>query len=649
MTTPPVATAPLVDEADECVIAGPEVGAGQEAGQSRGRRWLPGLVCCITYAVLAVLMFGHVGDLGSAHLSGIGSSDNVVQIWWLEWAQYALWHGQNLLYTNWQNFPAGQNFGDNSSMLALGVLFSPITRLFGPVVAWNVLVRVGVVASAASMCFVLRRCTSWWPAAFVGGLLYGFSAYAAYYGGYLFLMFVPLPPLFFLLLHEVFVRQQWPPVRTGLALAAVVVVQYFVSTEVTASMVLLGALAVLIVVIARRRPLLAAGWHYAAKALGWAVGATAVVLFVPVAYTFTGPEHVTGAPFAPYYLSLLNPDLLSALAPVNEWIHPSLIPIKGASLVYGGLLYLGLPLVVVVAGFAIAFRKRRAILLAGVLAATSFVLSLGSHLIIDGHSTSVLMPFRLFLHLPLLNGLLSSRFALYTALFTAAMFAVGLDELWLRMSGSGRWQRASAGGRVLRAGVVVVLVAVVVLPLVPASTQSVSPAAPPPFFTSAAAGVIRPGSVVLAYPYPDPAATNGYSILVPVRPLLLDQAVARMRFKLIGGYGWFPSPYGVDGTTQPKVLHPSVVEQLFDAAYSGTPSPDVQRAEASGQLTADLRQFLRFYHVGTVVVVPVHDWTQVSRAVDAAIGPGTVTGGVTVWPHVQQRLGSASVLAAVHG
>ena len=51
------------------------------------------------------------------------------------------------------------------------------------------------------MCLVLRRWTNWWPAAFVGGLLYGFSAYETTGNPHLFVVFVPLPPIFFLLLY----------------------------------------------------------------------------------------------------------------------------------------------------------------------------------------------------------------------------------------------------------------------------------------------------------------------------------------------------------------------------------------------------------------------------------------------------------------
>ena len=104
-------------------------------------------------------------------------------------------------------------------MSALGVIsppFPPITKVFGPVVTFNIALRLAPAVSASSMCLVLRRWTRWWPAAFFGGLLYGFSASMDAHLNYLFLTFAPLPPLIFLLVHEVVVRQSWRPGRRAL-------------------------------------------------------------------------------------------------------------------------------------------------------------------------------------------------------------------------------------------------------------------------------------------------------------------------------------------------------------------------------------------------------------------------------------------------
>ena len=180
-------------------------------GFRSGRPWWPGAICLGLYLILTILEFGPSTSLGAGGIAVEGGSDGASQIWFLEWTQYALAHGHNPFFSQWQSFPTGLNVGVDTSMVALGVIFSPVTSLFGPIVTWNVLLRLAVVLSAFSMCLVLRRWTRWWPAAFFGGLIYGFSAYVTFNLGHLFLVFVPLPPLMFLLLHEILVRQQWRP------------------------------------------------------------------------------------------------------------------------------------------------------------------------------------------------------------------------------------------------------------------------------------------------------------------------------------------------------------------------------------------------------------------------------------------------------
>ncbi len=93
------------------------------------RRWWPPVLCCGLYVVLAILEFGHFGSIGSSHITGTRSDDAILQVWWLAWMADALPHGHNIFLTQWQNYPAGENFGVNDSMLPLGLLFLPITKL----------------------------------------------------------------------------------------------------------------------------------------------------------------------------------------------------------------------------------------------------------------------------------------------------------------------------------------------------------------------------------------------------------------------------------------------------------------------------------------------------------------------------------------
>ena len=226
------------------------------------------MVSCGLYGVLAMVEYGHFGSLGSRYISGSGTMDTTEQIWWLAWTAHSLPHLSSLFLAKGQNYPFGQNFGVNGSMLALGFIFAPVTKLFGPVVTWNILLRLAPVVSATSMCFVLRRWTTWWPAAFVGGLLYGFSAYSARDGTYLFLTFVPLTPLIFLLLHEILVRQRWRPGRTGILLGVLCGVQFFISTEVLATTVVMGVIVVGALALVYRRTLVER-WRYAVTAFGY--------------------------------------------------------------------------------------------------------------------------------------------------------------------------------------------------------------------------------------------------------------------------------------------------------------------------------------------------------------------------------------------
>ncbi|MGH9078566.1 MAG: hypothetical protein ACRDYE_00525, partial [Acidimicrobiales bacterium] len=235
------------------------------------RRW-PAAVCCALYVLIAMALYGNFGSLGPGHMAGaFRSMDSIVQIWWLAWAAHALPDVHNLFLAQGQNYPLGQNFGVNGSMLVLGIVFMPITKLFGPVVTWNILLRLAFAASASSMCLVLRRWTTWWPAAFLGGLLYALAGYTAWLGLYIFLIFVPLPPLIFLLLHEIVVRQQWRPVRTGILLGLVCSIQFFISTEILAGTGMMGAVAVALLVLIHRRTLVER-WRYALTAFAYCAG-----------------------------------------------------------------------------------------------------------------------------------------------------------------------------------------------------------------------------------------------------------------------------------------------------------------------------------------------------------------------------------------
>jgi len=568
-----------------------------------------------------------------------GGSDGVSQIWFLDWTEYALAHGHNPFFSGWQSFPTGLNTLSDTSMVALGTIVSPVTALFGPIVTWNVLLRLAVVSSAFAMCLVLRRWTNWWPAAFVGGLIYGYSAYITLNLGHLFLVFVPLPPLMFLLLYEILVRQRWRSGRTGAALGALCAVQYLISSEILVTTILMCVIATVLYLIACR-PDLNSMWRYVRTSLTSAIVVGGVLLLYPVYFTLFGPEHLNTAPQSPATLSALHGDLFSPVAPgSSEWLSPlrftSVFAHVGTT---GETLYLGIPLIVMAVVTVVWLRHRRIVLFASAMALVAFVLSLGQRLYVDGRYTGIPLPFEIFAHLPFLESLLAVRFSLFTILFVAGIVSVGLDELYRQIIRSprpswlpARWRGAAA------ATLSLALAAAVMLPAVADSAQPALPSHVAPFFSSTLTDVIPNGSVVLAYPYPK-SPQIGRSYTDSVDQVLLDQAASGMRFKLIGGYGWWPVPNQTYASPDAPSLEPLAVEAFFDAAFYGS-SDTAQAALLLRSHVQELRQFMQMHGVDAVIVLPVGKYPAVVVAeITAALGPPRRSGGVTVWTHVQQRL-----------
>jgi len=91
------------------------------------------------YSLLAVAVFSNTWLDPSG--SWIGSpKDPQLFIWYLGWIPHQLSQGRNPLFTDFLSYPAGVNLMWNTSMLFPAVLLWPVTAVFGPVVAYNLLI-----------------------------------------------------------------------------------------------------------------------------------------------------------------------------------------------------------------------------------------------------------------------------------------------------------------------------------------------------------------------------------------------------------------------------------------------------------------------------------------------------------------------------
>jgi hypothetical protein len=140
-------------------------------------RYRPVLIAGGVYLVLAVLLWWNVWTSHPTSTTTCGCGDSSLFTWFLAWPAYAISHGLNPLYSTAMFHPAGVNLLSNTAEVGFGIVLAPVTWLFGPIATLNVALTLSPALSALAMFVLLRRWVSWSPAAFAGGLLYGFSPF----------------------------------------------------------------------------------------------------------------------------------------------------------------------------------------------------------------------------------------------------------------------------------------------------------------------------------------------------------------------------------------------------------------------------------------------------------------------------------------
>jgi hypothetical protein len=636
------------------------------------------------YLVLACLLYWPATPFGTGHLPGCACGDPEQQTWFLAWTSHALTHGLNPFFTHYLNAPRGANLAIDTAMPLLGVLGTPITLLAGPVATFNLLLKLGLAASGASMFWVLRRYTSWWPAAFAGGLLFAFSPYLAGQAvRHVFLSFVPLVPLFIPLLDDWLVSRRRSPLRSGLLLGLVAALQYLISPEIllTSAIMAVAGLAWL----ALRHPR-AAGERTGALACGL-VAALPVFLLIAgyaVWLLIAGPNRPAGPVHILSGLARYHADLLSPLLPTShQLLAPGGLAAAGDRLPAGGTIengfYLGLPLLVLLCYFAVRYRRVPLVATATVIGLVAFILGLGSKLTVSGKAVGVPLPFVVFTHLPILQNLEPARLSLYVQLAAAVVVAVGLDRAraygWRRAgAAAGQGQPSPVGSLVpaavpatgkgdvqapvpppgatrpggmpvpgdpgspgrgagppgrapgwVRPVVVAAVGLVALLPLVPELPIHTYPIHTLRFFASAKVREVPPGAVALTFPFE----------LAPRNDAMMWQAASGMRFRVLGGDVFVPGPGG-RSTWHPLPEGPPVLAQVLEAGqYTKTPPPPM-----TASAVAAIRQLCAREHVAAVFVDRRAQYGHLfDLLVHRALGrPGRVEGRLSVWLNVRRDL-----------
>jgi len=416
------------------------------------------------YLALSAVLVARHGLAGPGHNCACGAgADPATYMWALRWWPDALTHGMNPFFTHLVWAPNGANVASAALIPLPSLLLYPVTAAFGPIVSYNVLVLLSP--------------------ALAGGYAFGFGTYELSQSlGHPNLMLVCLLPLIVLAAIE---HPRMGRSRYVTLMAALLAAQLLTSTEVLASVVLFGALAL---VLARR---------VRALALDTAL---AGLLAAAICSPYLLYSVVRAVPHGPVDAgNRLAADVLSFVLPGPITLLGSGAP--SANVAESGA-YIGIPLLLALVLYLLRARGLAARVIAGVGGASALA-ALGSHLLVDGNRT-IPLPWDALSRLPPLNDVVPDRLIVYLWLALAVALA-----LWLAHAGLARWT----------------LVVVGLALLLPDGKLWNARLRLPTFFsTSAYRRVLRPHEVVLVVPFAGLSSS------------MLWQAQTDMFFRMPEGY-----------------------------------------------------------------------------------------------------------------
>jgi len=380
------------------------------------------------YAVLAVLFFGRELLEGlSSYVLGKGV-DSTIFMWSLVWWPHALANGINPFVSKVVWAPLGYNLAWSTAIPLASFVAYPLTASLGPVASYNLLVLL-CPALAAWCAFLLCRyiSNSYWPSV-LGGYVFGFSPYMLHHVavGHLHLLFIfPIPLAVYVVLLRLDGRIR--DVAFSLLLAAVFITQFLLATETFATLVVFGAIGLLV--------------FYAFAE--WQLRECIAHLIKPIAVSLA----IVMVLLAPYFYYILASGFPGK--PVNSptafsidvlnWFIPTPALLVGANRFVTAVSdtftqgreeptgYLSPPLVAVLIWFS--YQRWNTVVgkVFAVFVGVTCMLAIGPRLHFAGH-TGPGMPWKVATHLPLLNSALPSRFMIYAFLTLAVVVSLTLSD-----------------------------------------------------------------------------------------------------------------------------------------------------------------------------------------------------------------------------
>lgn len=547
-------------------------------GQAAARRRVLALHLGLVAGLLAVsiAMWWRVWITGDpASTISCQCGDPAQYLWFIEWVPWSIANLHNPFLS--QAIYAGQG-GSNTlelSVLLPPLLASPVTALFGPVAAFNVLVTLVPVVNGWCMFVFLRKVTRFVPGQLIASLLFALSPYVVHddpYGHFnIDLLF--FPPLALWCLYDLLVDRRHRPAMVGLGLGALGVAQFFTGTEILAMSALVGMLGA-VVVVAVAPNLVMVRLRALAEGLGAAAALGVVALAYPLWYVLGGPRHIVGLPW-PGTPAFADP--WGAVVQANAEVLSAVSPLAAVGGYFGGsgpaAPFLGIALLIALSVSVLVWRRRRLAWCMAALGILAWGLSLG----VPAGGTPSWTPWFVFERVPIVSDIMPARFALFTDLAASVLIAVSLDVCWTdrdelsaiaaRVLGS-RSRRLRGGGAWW--GVLCCAAAIgVLVPIGVTYRPFTVHDDPVPLWFRQVAPKLPAGDVLLTMPYPSSGASQA----------MAWQADDDFVFAMVGGQAQVP---GADGRQSIHVDPLGGATPLLDKLSFGFGSePSIPPADAT--------------------------------------------------------------------
>ncbi|MEH1126346.1 hypothetical protein [Micromonospora sp. CPCC 206061] len=563
------------------------------------------LVCLVFLALAGWVTHGLWPDPGS-RVMALNPEDQVLYEWFLA-ADTKFFFGDLSLLTDRLNAPDGVNLLANTTVIALGTLFTPVTLIFGVPVTFALIAAGNLAGTAVAWYFLYTRVLGARRfAAAVGGGLCGFGpGIISQNNSHLHMTAQWLVPVMVWLVvrmaraadPEDDIASRRKVITSGLWLAVTVAVQVFIGEEVLFLTAFTLAIMAIAYAFTRRQwaKRVAPGFL---RGLGVTAGTAVVLLAYPLWFQFAGPQSVPNGVFSPHYFS----------ADLASWTAISPLSIAGSEaskkLSTGAAEYntfLGWPLLLVTVVYVV-WQIRRPLVIACTVAGVLMAwLSLGPDIVLNGKRSDIHGPYSVLVGLPVVDGALPMRFALALLPLVATVLVLAIDKA---LRDASRTTRLVVPGVILAA----------LLPIFPAPLPTADRPALPEFIAGGHwRECVQPGGVLVPVPLPTP----------PQPWAMRWAAAADAEFGLPEGF--FIGPYGSRGKASMGIAKRPTSRLLEKVAKEGgVPAigPDQLR---------EAREDVAHWGASCVVLVDAPHRDDLRATLDALYGPGTQVADAWIW------------------